>query len=82
MGNPLEEIMLALREEASELRDTEPDVKPDRTKVLIAAAFEELAENIAHRLERDEGCDGRHVLACPLCTEKECCTHCLTVEAP
>jgi hypothetical protein len=47
----LDEICLALREEASELADHEPGIRPDWADIRIAAAFERLAENLARRLE-------------------------------
>jgi hypothetical protein len=51
--NILDEICLALQEEASELADHEPGARPDWADIRIAAAFERLATNIARRLEKE-----------------------------
>jgi hypothetical protein len=51
--NIMDEICLALQEEASELADHEPGARPDWADIRIAAAFERLATNIARRLEKE-----------------------------
>lgn len=47
--NFLEELELALREEAAHLRDSDPGTRPDRADIRVADAFDKLADNIRYR---------------------------------